>query len=184
MFNTIVIAIFIAVGILLFSKFTSLSAQSSDYEFDTQFVLPKVNLTKYDPNTVNITMSRGMCFGTCPVYYLEIHGDGKVIYRGFKFVNITGERTSYIPSEEVKDLIKWFNDNNYFNFKDRSDQISFTDASSIETSISIGGLYKSVYHYLGTFGVPEVQKLKELGYKIDNITNSSQWIGNGTYRFD
>ena len=179
-FKPIVISllVLIVLGALLFGHIINLNAQSSNFDtvFDTQFVFPKVNLSNYDLNTVNITMLRGLCLGSCPAYYLEIHGDGKVIYRGHYYVKVTGERTSHIDPEKVRELVKRFNDSDYFNFRDRYDQTRTTDLASVETSISIDEYFKSVYHYLGTFGVPEVQKLKELESLIDNITNSAQWV--------
>jgi len=64
--------------------------------------IAKTNQSGFDTNDVNITMSRGPCRGLCPVYYLEIDGDGNVIYRGYEHVNVTGDRESSIPPEKVK----------------------------------------------------------------------------------
>jgi hypothetical protein len=153
-----------------------LSAENQNSE--TQYVMPKVNLTNYDPNNVNITMSRGQCFGTCPVYYLEIDGNGKVTYRGFFYVNVTGERTAHISPQKVKEIITAFDNVDYFNLRDRYDEIRFTDQSSVETSININGIYKYVYDYYGTVRVPELEKLRNLEKMIDNVTNSAQWVGN------
>ena len=65
-------------------------AQSSKFT-DEQATSGNTNQSSIDKNSVNITMSRSACFGACPVYYLEIDGDGKVIYRGYKNVDITGD---------------------------------------------------------------------------------------------
>ena len=62
----------------------------------------------FDANNVNITMSRGPCRGICPVYYLEIDGDGNVFYRGYDHVNVTGDRKSSISPEKVKELVNQF----------------------------------------------------------------------------
>ena len=123
-------------------------------------------------------MSRGQCFGTCPVYYLEIDGNGKITYKGFFYVNVTGERTTQISPQKVKELITAFDNADYFNLRDKYDEIRFTDLSTVETSISINGIYKSVYDYYGTVEVPELNKLRNLEKMIDNVTNSAQWVGN------
>ena len=128
-------------------------------------------------NGVNITMSRGPCHGTCPVYSLEIDGTGKVVYRGHEHVNVTGERTSYILPEKVTELINQFNNSGYFNLKDKYDQIEITDQPTVETSIRLDGTFKSIYDYLGTIKLPELVKLRQLENMIDEVTNSSQWIG-------
>lgn len=163
-------------GIFSLGYVKSLIGENLDSE--TQYVMPKINLTNYDLNTVNITMSRGQCFGTCPVYYLEIDGNGKITYKGFFYVNVTGERTTQISPQKVKELITAFDNADYFNLRDKYDEIRFTDLSTVETSISINGIYKSVYDYYGTFEVPELNKLRNLEKMIDNVTNSAQWVGN------
>lgn len=163
-------------GIFSLGYVKNLNAENLDTE--TQYVMPKVNLTNYDLNTVNITMSREQCFGTCPVYYLEIDGNGKVTYRGYFYVNVTGERTGHISEQKVKELITAFDNADYFNLRDRYDELRFTDQASAETSIGINGIYKSVYDYYGTGKVPELEKLRHLEKLIDNVTNSSQWVGN------
>jgi len=170
-----IFAIIFSSGMLSIGYIKNLNAENS--EFETQYVMPRVNLTNYDLNTVNITMSRGQCFGTCPIYYLEIDGNRKVTYRGYYHVNVTGERTAHIPPQKVKELVSAFDNSDYFNLRDRYDEIRFTDQSSVETSIRINGIYKSVYDYYGTVKVPELEKLRNLEKMIDNVTNSSQWVG-------
>ena len=39
---------------------------------------------------VIITLERTECFGTCPVYRLTVHGDGRVVYEGIRFVEVEG----------------------------------------------------------------------------------------------
>jgi hypothetical protein len=165
-------------GIFAMGYVENLNAEYLDSE--TQYVMPKVNLTNYDMNTVNITMSREPCFGTCPVYYLEIDGNGKVTYRGYHYVNVTGERIAHISPPKVRELIAAFDNADYFNLRDGYDEMRFTDLSSVRTSMSINGMYKSVYDYYGTVKVPELEKLRYLEKLIDNVTNSAQWVGNNS----
>jgi len=82
----------------------------------------------------------------------------------------------FLP-QKVKELVSAFDNSDYFNLRDRYDEIRFTDQSSVETSIRINGIYKSVYDYYGTVKVPELGKLRNLEKMIDNVTNSSQWVG-------
>src|SRR6476620_11304284 len=159
-------------GIFSLGYVKNLIGENLDSE--TQYVMPKVNLTNYDMNTVNITMSREPCFGTCPVYYLEIDGNGKVTYRGYHYVNVTGERTAHIPPQKVRELVNAFDTSDYLNLRDRYDEIRFTDQSSVETSIRINGIYKSVYDYYGTVKVPDLEKLRNLEKMIYNVANFSQ----------
>ena len=151
-------------------------AQSSKFT-DEQATSGNTNQSSIDKNSVNITMSRSACFGACPVYYLEIDGDGKVIYRGYKNVDITGDRISLIPVDKIRALVNQFNSLGYFNLKDRYDEANITDQASVQTSIRIDGIFKSVHHYLGTVNSPELVKLRQLENMIDEVANSSQWVG-------
>ena len=151
-------------------------AQSSKFT-DEQATSGNTNQSSIDKNSVNITMSRSACFGACPVYYLEIDGDGKVIYRGYKNVDVTGDRISLIPVDKIRALVNQFNSLGYFNLKDRYDEANITDQASVQTSIRIDGIFKSVHHYLGTVNSPELVKLRQLENMIDEVANSSQWVG-------
>ena len=173
---SIVSAIIFVSGLSLLVLVNNANGQTSDV-INNQSTINNMNQSNLDTSNVNITMFRGACFGACPIYYLEINGDGKVIYRGYKNVNVTGERTSSIPVDKVKELVNQFNNSGYFNLKDRYDEVERTDQSTVVTTISIDGTFKSVYDYLGTTNLPELQKLRQLENMIDEVTNSSQWVG-------
>jgi hypothetical protein len=79
--------------------------------------------------------------------------------------------------DSVRELVLQFNNSEYFNLNDRYDQVDRTDQATVVTSISIDGTFKSVYDYLGTHLLPELLKLRQLENMIDQVTNSSQWVG-------
>jgi hypothetical protein len=54
-----------------------------------------------DWNSLRMTLRRSACFGTCPVYSVEISGDGSVVYTGTSHVLITGEQYSQISQDAV-----------------------------------------------------------------------------------
>ena len=158
--------------------FHFVKAQSTDV-VSNESTANTVNNSIYDFKDVNITMFRGACFGACPIYYIEINGDGKVTYGGVEYVNVTGERTSSIPVESVRQLVQKINSSGYYNLDDKYDQVDRTDQATVVTTVNIDGNYKSVYDYLGTHLLPEMVALRELENMIDNVTNSSQWVGPG-----
>ncbi|HEY7109707.1 MAG TPA: DUF6438 domain-containing protein [Nitrososphaeraceae archaeon] len=153
-------------------------AQSSDL-VSNKSIADTVNSSIHDFNDVNITMFRGACFGACPIYYIEINGDGKVTYGGFEYVNVTGERTSSIPVDSVRQLVQKIISSGYYNLSDKYDQVDRTDQATVVTTVNIDGKSKSVYDYLGTHLLPAMLPLRELENMIDNVTNSSQWVGPG-----
>ena len=155
----------------------NIKAESSDVIKKNQTNIANINQSSISTDKVNITMSRSACFGACPVYYIEIHEDGKVIYRGYKNVDVIGEQSSTIPVEKVNELVNQFNHIGYFNLEDRYDELAITDQATVQTSIEIDGIFKSVHDYLGAIEVPELPKLRQLENMIDEVTNSSRWVG-------
>ncbi|MFC1904206.1 DUF6438 domain-containing protein [Chloroflexota bacterium] len=127
-----------------------------------------------DLKEVVITLERTACHGTCPVYTLTIYGSGTVIYEGKEFVKTTGEKEWNISEEKVRQLVSEFEKIDYFSKSDSYEERTITDAPSVITSITIDGKTKSIKHYHGDFSAPEL--LTKLENRIDEITNSAQWI--------
>ncbi len=129
--------------------------------------------------SVVIKLSRTECFGECPVYQVEINGDGTVRYEGKKFVRVLGKQTAHIAAAQVADLVKDFYAIDFFNLKDSYETVTRPDGSvwsasdlpSATTSVTIGSRTKTVRDYYGT---PE--KLTALEHKIDKVANTQQWI--------
>ena len=134
------------------------------------------SLQKAVYENVKIRLERDLCYGWCPHYYIEIEGDGEVLYRGYDFVNVTGERTTHIDPAVVTDLVSEFYSKGFFNL---SSQYSYgeglpciTDQANVRVSISVNDTSKSISDYQGC-GVPS--ELRYLEDRIDQVTNSSQW---------
>ena len=123
---------------------------------------------------VMITLERTACFGVCPVYTLTIHGDGRVVYEGMRFVRVEGTVTTTISEDEIKQLIAEFQKIDYFSLRDSYEERNATDMPSTFTSLTVNGKTKTVRHYHGDFSAPE--KLTGLEDRIDQIVNSDQWI--------
>ena len=125
---------------------------------------------------VVITIERGACFGSCPIYSAQIYADGTVIYRGVDFVKIKGNRRHRIPKDRVNELIKAFEQINYFSLKERYDTDengrSVTDMPTTTTSISWNGKYKKVIDYY--YSPKELVTLEDL---IDKLAGLNKYIG-------
>ena len=123
---------------------------------------------------VALTLERTACFGFCPIYKLTVYGNGKVVYKGERFVKVTGTRTTTISQTAVRKLVADFQKINYFKLQD-SYTGGHTDAPSAITSLTMGKKQKTVNHYLASPDAPT--QLTELENKIDAVVNSKQWIG-------
>ena len=56
------------------------------------------------PPSARLILERTVCFGSCPDYSIEIHGDGQTIYEGRRFVRVHGRVTGRIPQPQVDAL--------------------------------------------------------------------------------
>jgi hypothetical protein len=143
------------------------------------------------PADTLITLERIGCYGTCPVYKLAISADGKVVFEGKAFVKKAGRAEDRITSSQLSELIRAFNNADYFSLKDSyaggpadGCPTMWTDNASAITSIRSKGRAKKIYHYYGCReldsgdGVGKVwpQGLFHLEEQIDQIVGSDKWI--------
>jgi ankyrin repeat protein len=129
-------------------------------------------------NSVKIVLSRTGCYGTCPSYRVEVHGDGAVRYEGGSYVAITGSHRASISSDVVSEMVEAFRAADFFALKAQY-MWAVTDHPTYTTSISIDGKSKEVVDYVGEqVGMPEsVSKLEET---IDRLSGVERWTkGNG-----
>lgn len=129
-----------------------------------------------------ITLERTACFGTCPIYKLEIFADGKVVYEGRDFVKRKGKAQGRITKAQVQQLVREFNRINYLSLDD--EYVSegpgcpewWTDSSSAVTSINWKGRNKTIRHYHGCRGAKVLHQLTALENTIDQVANTKRWV--------
>ncbi len=124
-----------------------------------------------DYENTSVTMSRGVCFGTCPVYTVTVYGNGSVFYEGRMFVEKEGNYSYQIPAEDARELIDEFYIINFFGLKDEYTE-PVTDLPTTVVSIKVSGQEKKVIDY---YGAPD--KLRELEMKIDETARIEQYAG-------
>lgn len=127
-----------------------------------------------DWNSVVIELSRGVCYGTCPVYHVEIHGDGKVEFNGRQYVAQSGHHEAQISPDAVRTLFEKFRAADFFSLKDgyRGD---ITDHPSYSVTLRYDGREKSVADYAGDMvGMPKV--VSELEDAVDEAAGTERWI--------
>ena len=130
------------------------------------------SISSVDLGHVNITMLRIGSIFSFPEYYLEVHGDGKVLYRGYKNVAVKKEHVSNISEIDTRKLIDEIMRIRYF-YLNQSYTGGPTDAPAVKTAVTIENKSKSVYDYLGSEAPEELRTLYEM---IDNTTNSDSWV--------
>src|SRR5690606_33258468 len=101
-----------------------------------------------------VTLERGACFGTCPIYKVTIYTDGTVVYEGERFVETEGTHTTTIEPEVVQQLIEGFEAAGYFDWEDEYTEMNVTDLPTIITSVTRDGETKRITRYTGDSNAP------------------------------
>ena len=106
-----------------------------------------------------ISINRGACYGTCPIYFISIFSDMSGVYHGKNFVEKTGKIEFKLSEEEINSILQKANKINYCQLEDEY----FEHISDLpRTYIQI--FDKKVLDY---YGAPK--ELKELEVLIDKI---------------
>src|SRR3989344_3218798 len=129
------------------------------------------------PLDFSVTLERQGCYGTCPIYKVTVKADGSVTYTGERFVGTTGEQTSVIGLDKVKQLVEKINAINYFLLNPEYTRGATFDAGSAVTKVTMNGQTKEILHAFEDTSAPV--ELTELEDFIDEITNSEQWVKQG-----
>lgn len=128
----------------------------------------------HDWNSLNISLQRTMCFGSCPAYSVEIHGDGSVVYDGQTFVAVSGVHKTKISEDAVRQLFAAFQKADFFWLLDRY-AASITDFPSYAVTISFDGSSKKVVDYAGrAVGMPA--DVVDIEQQIDLIAGTRKWV--------
>jgi len=129
-----------------------------------------------------ITLERGPCFGSCPMYKLTIKSDGTVTFEGKRFTKTIGTADGKISQSDFRALVSEFEKIDYFSLADaytpgtkQCGQV-MTDMPSANTSIKVKGKSKSVAHYHGCRGEGALARLTALEDKIDAVVGTQKWI--------
>jgi hypothetical protein len=124
--------------------------------------------------SLKITLTRGMCFGTCPVYTLEIDGDGSVHYKGERFVAISGKHRTYIAPNAVRDLYVQFQKADFFWLLEGY-QADVTDNPAYSLTLAYDGKSKTVGDYVGLMaGMPKA--VAALENAVDVTAHAKTWV--------
>lgn len=102
------------------------------------------------PSLTSIALRRSGCYGSCPAYRVEVHGDGRVDYEGFSDVLVTGARHWRIDPAAAARLVNAARRADYFRL-DGYYVAEVTDMPTYVTRVSLGEQRKFVVDYGNTF---------------------------------
>jgi hypothetical protein len=105
---------------------------------------------------------------------VEVHGDGRVFYVGKRNVAVTGHHRARVPRDNVLELVKLFEQADYYSLLDVYDQALLDSATQV-SSIEIDGRRKQVRTWDGAVDVGMPLAVSEIELAIDRLSGSARW---------
>jgi len=111
------------------------------------------------------------CFGSCPVYELDIDGKGKATFNAIRYNDQKGRFTTVIKKEKLDEIMELIN---YIDLKKLKDKytVTWTDDAGCYLVIKFkDGSVKKIYDYgmIGSFGLSKLYKL------IEQLRENHDW---------
>lgn len=155
-------------------------AVSATFEEEVPIVPEEMRPTKHvefpevrDWNSLRMTLARTGCFGTCPSYSIEVHGDGTVLYESNGYTAIHGNHRGKVSKEAVAQMLDAFQRANYFSLANEYKAL-VTDNPTYTTSIKFDSHFKKIVDYVGlSVGMPAV--VQQLEDAVDELSDSARW---------
>ena len=123
---------------------------------------------------VRIVLERTGCYGWCPSYRVEVHGDGRVIYQGGRSVDVEGKHEYHVPKEEVAKLIESMRSKDLWSLRSEYNA-PITDNPRYVLSFGMGKHSKVISNYVGEMvGMPKV--VAEFESEVDKVARTEKWI--------
>lgn len=125
-------------------------------------------------------MERDPCHGICPVYTVQIQGNGTVLFNGIRHVRAMGSHKGSVTPDALKRLQQQLGLANFSMLPDAYDHTSpacqpyATDLPTVTITVRDSGTSHSVRHDHGCRGAPAI--LNTLEQVIDGTSNTMQWI--------
>lgn len=127
-----------------------------------------------------ISLSRGPCRGTCPVYRVDLYENGAVRFDGAQHVARLGVQSGSVRSAEVRALLDAFAASTFgaadsaYVYGSASCGQYATDLPVMTLTARVQGRLKTVQRDPGCRGAPDF--LRTLEARVDSVAGSARWI--------
>lgn len=168
---------------VLLSLLVLAGCASSESVVDTSLPValpPRIALP--DGPLPRITLERTMCYGRCPVYAVQVAGDGAVSFVGVAYVDSLRLHRGSVNAETVPTLVDAFEAIDHAAFDDEfhrnSDlcESSVTDMPAAISTIETASGESMVSHYYGCVS-SRLEPLLALEAAIDRLLGTERWVG-------
>lgn len=128
-----------------------------------------------------VRLERQPCFGTCPVYVVDVDSAGRVRFEGRAHVQAMGTVTADISRDDFRGMADRLVQSGVLSFD--STYVAgapgcggyATDLPIVTLSVVVDGTTKRVVHDYGCSGAPNA--LRGLHAMVDSVANISRWVG-------
>lgn len=114
---------------------TTVSDAFADLENDMNF--------EFEEDTIFASISKGACFGQCPIYNIVVKQDGSVHYDGINFVDRKGVHTAQLTQEQMEELSEMAKQYGLDQMEDVYDS-NITDLPTVTLSVTMDGTRKAI----------------------------------------
>jgi hypothetical protein len=122
----------------------------------------------------HVWMSRERCYGTCPVYTVQILGDGRVIYEGRDNVMMTGRHEGHASREQMATLLAAVKAADFYRLEDEYAGAVMHGVTR-RIRITVGDRTRMVSEYSGEAGgMPRA--VLNLEAAIDEAAGTRRWV--------
>ncbi len=131
------------------------------------------------PDGAFVALRRTACYGTCPIYTVQVFGSGRVEFKGERFVcdeNPAAVQVDRVAAQRLLNALAGAGFASLHDF-DREDA---TDAPSANLELSDGKTSHKISHYLGMLDVPPELALFE--QSVDRLAGVDRWLPSGDPR--
>ena len=139
----------------------------------SQKEVAKATLTQTEEVIENpiITLTKGACFGTCPVYTLSIMEGGKMIFEGLKNTTKLGTYSKQLTLEKMNELLSLFEQYKFMELQDFYES-RVADLPAAAITYTKDGVTKKI---VGKMERP--QRVRDLEDKLAELAESDEnWI--------
>ena len=127
-----------------------------------------------------VRLERQPCFGTCPVYVVDVDSAGRVRFEGRAHVQKAGTVTADISRDDFREMAERLVQSGMMSFD--STYVAgapgcgayATDLPIVTLSVVVDGTTKVIRHDYGCTGAPSA--LRGLHAMVDSVANTSRWV--------
>jgi hypothetical protein len=125
---------------------------------------------EYGAEITSITLRRGACFGTCPIYEVTLNADGTATWDGERFVDLLGQYKGEVDLHDYRRFAAFVQRAGFFDW-DPEYLANVTDLPDYILTVEAGGQAKSVRQN----GVDEPPDFWVIAALVDHLATAIDW---------